>query len=149
MTEPIPGPLRSLTCPPPLPPRGPSMVIGRVPPPLPPRRQTTIPAPLQTTVSSSNRFPGVANPIISRRCVSNPLNIGETDSARAEPVPNKTGTDAPTPILITASATSAQTRVAQDGPALPSLLLSLVLKEPVERSHGRISTISAVQSLFS
>ena len=124
------------------------MVIGRVPPPLPPRRQTTIPASLQTTVSSSDRFTVVANPIISRRCVSSSLNIGQTDSARADPLPNKTGTDAPTPVLFTASATSAQTTVPQDGPVLPSLLLSLVLKEPIERSHGRISTITAVQSLF-
>jgi hypothetical protein len=36
----------------------------------------------------------------------------------------------------------------QNGPTVPSLLLSLVLKEPVERSHGRISLITSIQSFF-
>lgn len=37
---------------------------------------------------------------------------------------------------------------AQSGPKLASLILSFILWEPLERSHGRISTITAVQSFF-
>jgi hypothetical protein len=36
----------------------------------------------------------------------------------------------------------------ENGPTVPSLLLSLVLKEPLERSHGRISLITSIQSFF-
>ena len=150
MTEPIPGPLRSLTCPPPLPPRNskPPMVIGRVPPPLPPRRQTSIAAPVQTRVSSNNSLPVLGAPALLRRSVSIPVHIAPTDDAKAESSPNNSEVTPSAPVVVTASVTTTQTTSPQNGPTLPSVLLSLVLKEPVERSHGRISTITAVQSLF-
>lgn len=124
------------------------MVIGRVPPPLPPRRTATIATSVQTIPSSVDRLSSGAIPTIARRSVSTPVITAPTDAAQKDPGPNKSEVIVPIPVVETTATKAAPNTSPQNGPSLPSVLLSLVLKEPVERSHGRISTITAVQSLF-
>jgi hypothetical protein len=124
------------------------MVIGRVPPPLPPRRQNTVAGPVQPRVSSKNVLPVGPKPAIAQRSVSSPVTIAATNGIGPETRPNKCEPTISTPVAVTTSTSATKTTSPQNGPTLPSVLLSLVLKEPVERSHGRIATVTAVQSLF-
>jgi hypothetical protein len=156
MAEFVTSPPVPLAGSPPLPPR----IIQRLLPPLPPRRQATLPVRAATeqretterrlyTVSSWEA--SSVNASGSHETQSTTVKsiaaerVTTTESASIE-----IGAASSTPIttIHNVPAQSTTPSSSQNAPKLPSLMLSLLLREPLERSHGRISTITAIQSFF-
>jgi hypothetical protein len=138
MAEPLTG-----TLPPPLPPR---------PSALPPRSQVTSAPQIRRTIASTSPIKAsVISPITSKFESTTPetLSIQESQAITSN-----------TPLKCTVSASGILSDIAtpsahpstevstQSSPKLLSLILSFILREPIERSHGRLSTIIAVQSFF-
>ena len=143
MAEPL-QPLASGMRPPPLPPR-----VRTAPPALPPRPQSA--SSLQskkvisyvemsvTSVNSSN-----SGSTGSEVCAIKKSSTFDTVS----PLHRAATASAILPTVDTPAISPSGTQSSQGNPRLPSLILSFILREPLERSHGRLSTITAVQSFF-
>ena len=145
-------------------------LTGIVPPPLPPRNRNVPPALLPKPAALRSR-PQVGYALQSRRTIASSSSVeasvvsaitSKYDSVAPErqSIQNPDAINFNTPLRRTASAsailsnnTTPSTHPpteenAQNNPQLPSLILSFILREPLERSHGRLSTITAVKSFF-
>ena len=132
MEEEILASLTPLVCPPPLPPRR----KAPIPPPLPPRQNS------QSLVPAKERSNSVPIPNGNVRTTSS---VSRTSSIYLEDDTQLTTNSSTT---IISSETSTSTQPASQGPNLYSMALSFVLREPLERAHGRVSTFTAITSLF-
>jgi hypothetical protein len=145
MGETLPLPV---TIPPPLPPRR-SPLADMPPPPLPPR------LPPLTRVRTEPPQPTTTSPEIARKTKAarefEPLRPRHSSLQKSRTIPvTSSDNGEPSTIRRTESLPPSPppTTPQKSVPGVPALLLSFALKEPLERSHGRLSTITAVQSLF-
>ncbi len=145
-------------------------LTGALPPPLPPRNRTAPHALIPTPPALPPR-PPVAYALQTRRTISSSssvevsvvsANASKFDSStpHTQSIQESNAINSNTPLRRTASAnailsdnatTSPRPSTAgntQNGPKLPSLILSFILREPLERSHGRLSIVTAVESFF-
>jgi hypothetical protein len=138
MAEPLP--LLSETCPPPLPPR-----VGSAPPPLPSKPQSSSSlqykraATILSDVEASLRSVNSSN---SRSASPEIHSIKESITFDTTPLHNNASSlSAILPASATFSNPPPTAQSTQNNPGLPSLILSFILREPLEWSNGRLSTI--------